>query len=69
MQHLSNANVTALLARAKVARRALITNDYHPANDDCDNGDTRPLDISAAPFSFAATPRLAFQGKVTFLVG
>ena len=69
MQHLSSANVSAILSRLPAAKHALITNDYHPANDDCSNGDTRPLDISGPPFNVAATPRLAFHGKVTFLAG
>lgn len=68
LQHLSNSNVAAILKRGNVATRALITNDYYPANYDCKNGDTRPLDITADPFNIVAVPRLAFLGKVTFLV-
>jgi SAM-dependent methyltransferase len=68
LQHLSNANISKVLSRVKRARWALITNDYHPANEESRNGDTRPLDVTRAPFVLAATPRLAFNGKVTFLV-
>ena len=68
LQHLSNNNVSAILKRCKVAACALITNDYYPLNNDCKNGDTRPLNITADPFNALAVPRLAFQGKVTFLI-
>lgn len=67
LQHISNKNAQAILARSKAARVALITNDYHPSNDDCTNGSTRPVDITAPPFMFNARPRLAFLGKVVFL--
>jgi SAM-dependent methyltransferase len=67
LQHLSNANVRAILDRSQGARIALFTNDYHPANEDCPNGSTRPLDITAPPFLMRAKPRLVFSGKVTFL--
>jgi SAM-dependent methyltransferase len=68
LQHVSNANVRVILERSRAARVAVFTNDYHPANEDCPNGSTRPLDITAAPFSVPAKPRLVFSGKVTFLV-
>src|SRR5262245_14363997 len=67
LQHLSNDNVRAILDRSARARFALFTNDYHPANEDCPNGSTRPLDITAPPFLVAAKPRLVFSGKVTFV--
>lgn len=67
MQHLSNANVQAILARSTVAGLAVFTNGYHSVNEDCTNGSARPLDITAPPFAFPATPRLAFAGKVSFL--
>ena len=67
LQHLSNANVSAILARAAVAETALITNDFHPVNQDCNNGDTQPLNLAAAPFLWHGTPRLAFRGKIAFL--
>jgi SAM-dependent methyltransferase len=68
LQHLSNANVRAILDRSRAARFALFTNDYHPANEDCPNGSTRPLDITRPPFLASAQPRLTFAGKVTFLM-
>jgi SAM-dependent methyltransferase len=68
MQHLTNGNVRSILDRRHAAQIALFTNDYHPANEDSPSGSTRPLDITAPPFSVAAIPRLAFSGKVTFLV-
>ncbi len=67
MQHLSNANVRAILDRSSAARIAVFTNDYHAVNEDCSNGDTRPLDITAQPFFHRAVPRLAYAGKVTFV--
>ncbi len=67
LQHISNRNVQSILTRARVARVALFTNDYHPSNPDCANGNTRPIDITAPPFAFKAKARLAFLGKVTFL--
>ena len=67
LQHLSNRQVSAFLRVIRPAASALITNDYHPANDDCAIGSTRPLDVTAPPFSLAARPVLAFLGKVSFL--
>jgi SAM-dependent methyltransferase len=67
LQHLCNARVSAILSRCGVARRALITNDYHPQNSDCRDGETRPLDITAPPFGFPARPVLRFGKKVSFL--
>jgi len=68
LQHLSNANVQVILKRSHAARHAVFTNDYHPLNEDCLNGDTRPLDITREPFLAIAQPRIAFLGKVAFLV-
>jgi len=68
LQHLSNANAQKILARSRAARIALFTNDYHPANEDQLDGNTRPLDITRPPFSVPAQPRLAFVGKISFLV-
>jgi SAM-dependent methyltransferase len=68
LQHLSNSNVSKILARCTVATRTLVTNDYYPSNEDCKNGDTRPLNITAAPFNLLAVTRLAFLGKITFLL-
>ena len=67
LQHLSNARVSAILSRCGTARLALITNDYHPANLDCHDGETRPLNITAPPFDLAARPVLRFGAKVAFL--
>jgi len=48
---------------------ALVTNAYAPTNDDCENGDTRPLNIRAAPFNLKnAALVYAFAEKATFLV-
>ena len=68
LQHLSNKNVRAILHKSRVATRALFTNDFYPVNEDCNDGDTRPLNIASAPFDMKTVPRLAFNGKVTFLV-
>jgi SAM-dependent methyltransferase len=67
LQHLSNANVRSVFSRLPQARHWLITNDFHPVNEDCQNGDTRPLNPTVAPFFVPATPILAFSGKVAFL--
>jgi len=67
LQHLSNARVSEILAGCRSARFSLITNDYHPANIDCRDGETRPLDITAPPFAVAARPVLSFGGKIAFL--
>jgi len=69
LQHLSTANIVTILAKVGRARVALITNDYHPSNRDCSNGDTRPLNITAPPLNFPGRPVLAFGGKVSFLAG
>lgn len=67
LQHLSNTNVLEVCRRLAGGKCWLITNDFHPVNDDCRNGDTRPLDPTAAPFHVPARPVLAFGGKVAFL--
>ena len=68
LQHLSNARVSAILAKCGLAPLALITNDYHPENADCRDGETRPLDVTAQPFNFPARPVLRFgKTKVSFL--
>jgi len=67
LQHLSNARVSEILAGCRSAPFALITNDYHPDNIDCRDGETRPLDITARPFDVAARPVLSFGGKIAFL--
>jgi SAM-dependent methyltransferase len=67
LQHLSNARVSAILSKCGVARLTLITNDYHPGNLDCRDGETRPLDVTAPPFGFPARPVLRFAKKVSFL--
>lgn len=67
LQHLSNRQVSAFLKLLRPEAAVLITNDYHPANDDCVIGSTRPLDITGPPFGLEARPVLAFLGKVSFL--
>lgn len=68
LQHLSNENVIKLLALVRKFKYALITNAYAPVNDDCQNGDTRPLDIRAEPFNVSnAAIVFAFREKATFL--
>lgn len=69
LQHLSNANVQKLLALTRRFRYSLITNEYAPNNEDCENGDTRSLDLRAPPFNLSeASLALAFHGKAVFLV-
>lgn len=67
LQHLSNQNVLKVCGRRARGTRWLITNDFHPTNEDCENGDTRPLNPAGAPFSLPARPVLAFGRKVAFL--
>lgn len=69
LQHLSNARVSAILSKCRTAPLALITNDYHPVNSDCRDGETRPLDVTAPPFGFRGRPVLRFGAKVSFLSG
>ena len=69
LQHLSNANVQKLLDLTPRFKYSLITNAYAPTNDDCENGDTRPLDIRAAPFNLTSAVLVyPFREKATFLV-
>jgi len=69
LQHLSNANVQKLLALTSRFKFSLITNAYAPVNDDCQNGDTRPLDIRAEPFNLRhAALVFGFNEKAMFLV-
>lgn len=69
LQHLSNENAKRILALTNRFRFALITNAYAPTNDDCANGDTRPLDIRAEPFNVRnAALVFAFAEKATFLL-
>jgi 2-polyprenyl-3-methyl-5-hydroxy-6-metoxy-1,4-benzoquinol methylase len=67
LQHLSNANVLEVCGRLPGGKCWLVTNDFHPANEDCQNGDTRPLDPTGAPFHVPAKAVFAFGGKVAFL--
>lgn len=67
LQHLSNANVLRVCGQLGQGRRWLLTNDFHSANENCENGDTRPLDPTAPPFSVAARAVLTFNRKVAFL--
>jgi SAM-dependent methyltransferase len=69
LQHLSNANAAKLLALTKRFKFSLITNAYAPVNDDCENGDTRPLDIRTGPFNVRhAALVYGFNEKAMFLV-
>lgn len=67
LQQLSNAIVARVLEKCSAARLGLFTNDYHPLNADCQDGDTRPLDVTRAPFALPARPVLQFGRKVCFL--
>jgi hypothetical protein len=67
LQHLSNARVSTILSKCGTARLVLVTNDYHPGNSDCRDGETRPLDVTAPPFGFPARPVLRFGTKISVL--
>jgi len=69
MQHLSNANVQKLLRLCSRFKFCLLTNAYASTNDDCENGDTRPLDIRVHPFNVQqAAVVCRFAEKATFLI-
>ena len=69
LQHLSNANVIKLLDLTKRFKFSLITNAYAISNSDCNNGDTRPLDIRRPPFNVRhAAGLFGMNEKAVFLV-
>ena len=69
LQHLSNQNAAQLLELTSRFKFSLITNAYAPENTDCQNGDTRPLDIRQPPFNLRhAAVVWAFDNKAIFLV-
>jgi SAM-dependent methyltransferase len=69
LQHLSNANVQKLLGLTSRFKFSLLTNAYAAVNDDCENGDTRPLDVRAEPFNIHHAAMIyAFAEKAVFLV-
>ena len=67
LQHLSNEHVDLVLMRMENAKYAIITNDHALDNRENQNGDTRPLDVTAPPFHLIATPVLWFDKKLTVL--
>jgi hypothetical protein len=69
LQHLSNANVQKLLGLTRRFRFSLITNEFASSNADCENGDTRPLDIRAEPFNLREAALVwTYSDKAIFLV-
>jgi SAM-dependent methyltransferase len=69
LQHLSNKNVQQLLKLTSRFKFSLITNAYDPENTDCQNGDTRPLDIRQPPFNLHHAALVwAYHNKAIFLV-
>lgn len=69
LQHLSNANVLRVLAFARKFKFAIIVNDYAKENVDCENGDTRPLDITKPPFDISnAALALEYAGRAVFVL-
>jgi SAM-dependent methyltransferase len=69
MQHLSNVNVQKLLRLTSRFKFCLLTNGYASTNDDCENGDTRPLDLRAQPFNFQHAALICrYAEKATFLI-
>jgi SAM-dependent methyltransferase len=69
LQHLSNSNVLKILDFARKFKFAIITNDHTDQNEECENGDTRPIDISKPPFAATdAIPALKYDGKVAFVL-
>jgi hypothetical protein len=69
LQHLSNEYAQKILTLTNQFKSSLITNAYAPINDDCKNGDTRPLDIREQPFNIKHAALLwAYAEKAIFLV-
>jgi SAM-dependent methyltransferase len=68
LQHLSNQNISKMIHLVKQAKFCLITNDYARKNADTLNGDTRPLNLLAAPFNLNGEEVLIFGDKRTILI-
>jgi SAM-dependent methyltransferase len=69
LQHLSNANVLKILDISSRFKFSLITNAFSSENEDCENGDTRPLDIRKPPFNLQHAALVwAYAEKAIFLV-
>jgi SAM-dependent methyltransferase len=69
LMHLSNENVIKILSIAAQYPYVLITDDYSNKNVDCQNGDTRPLDVRREPFYIKqAKVVLAYDYKKSFLI-
>jgi len=69
LHHLSNENAQKILTLTNQFKFLLITNAYVPINDDCKNGDTRPLDIREQPFNIKHVSLVwAYAEKAIFLV-
>lgn len=67
-QHLSNNNIIKILRKIKTSKYCLITNDYAKENEECKNGDTRPVNILSAPFFVNGREVLHFNNKKTILI-
>ena len=67
MQHWPNAAVFKVLPKLKTYKFALVTNDFASLNKDCREGDTRPLDLQAEPFSVQAELLLTYDRKHVLL--
>lgn len=69
LQHLSNENAQKILTLTNQFKFSLITNAFAPTNDDCQNGDTRPLDLREQPFNLRHAALVwAYADKAIFLV-
>jgi len=67
LQHWSNDTVLSFLPRLDKFPYVLFVNGYHGVNGDCDNGDTRPINIQEPPFSLDVECVQKFQGKRIYL--
>lgn len=70
LQHLSYEKALGVLTIAKSFPFALITNDFCEENDDCSDGDYRPLNIAAPPFSCSTAREVYAYGlKRSYILG
>ena len=69
LKHLSNENAQKILTLTNQFKFSLTTNAFAASNDDCQNGDTRPLDIREQPFKLKHAALVwVYADKAIFLV-
>ena len=68
LQHLSTPAALQLLAKLNGYRFQLFVNDYAKTNRDCDDGDTRPINLNAPPFNLNAKEIMKIRMKRVMLL-